>query len=226
MSKTRVLHLALLTMTTSSLAAPAYAQSPAEMPPPPPEAQTPPPPPAAEPITTTTLPAPMAPMAMAKSPNDMTGSLGFGVGVTANPQLIGTSGQVSIKYWMKDTVALVPSLDFSLTKATNTPAGWNVAPQVVVLFVPFAATSTRFLIGGGLGFSVTKVSGAMDTGIGVNVPIQAGVEHFFARWFSMGIAAGTNLFSYQRLASTGNPWALAFSIDTASLLGSLFFYTD
>ena len=108
----------------------------------------------------------------------------------------------------------------------DTPAGWNVAPQVVVLFVPFAATSTRFLIGGGLGFSVTKVSGAMDTGIGVNVPIQAGVEHFFARWFSMGIAAGTNLFSYQRLAVPGNPWALAFSIDTASLLGSLFFYTD
>ena len=168
----------------------------------------------------------MAPMALAKSPHDMTGSLGFGVGVTANAQLIGTSGTVAIKYWMKDTLALVPSLNFSLTKAMDTPAGWNVAPQLVVLFVPYAATSTRFLIGGGLGFNVTKVSGAMDTGIGVNVPIQAGVEHFFARWFSMGIAAGSNLFSYQRQGIPGNPWTMGFSINTATLLGSLFFYTD
>ena len=168
----------------------------------------------------------MAPMVMAKSAHDMTGSLGFGVGVIANPQLIGTSGTVSIKYWMKDTLALVPSLNFAFTKAMDTPAGWNVAPRVVVLFVPFAATSTRFLVGGGLGFSVSKVSGAMQTGIGVNVPIQAGVEHFFARWFSMGIAAGTNLFTYQRQGIPGTPWSMAFSINTASLLGSLFFYTD
>jgi hypothetical protein len=220
MTNPRAVQVALL--TSLSFAVPAYAQAPGEAPPP--EAPPPPPPPAAE--TTTALPAPMAPMAMAKSPHDMTGSLGFGVGVTANPQLIGTNGTVSIKYWMKDTLAIVPSLNFNVAKAMNTPAGWNVAPQVVVLFVPFAATSTRLLVGGGLGFNVSKISGAMDTTIGVNIPIQAGVEHFFARWFSMGIAAGTNLFSYQRLATTGNPWTMAFSINTASLLGSLFFYTD
>ncbi len=222
MTKPRALQVALL--ASLSFAVPAYAQStgeaPSAEPPPPP----PPPPPAAE--TTSALPAPMAPMAMAKSAHDMTGSLGFGVGVTANPQLIGTNGTVAIKYWMRDTLALVPSLNFTLAKAMDTPAGWNVAPQVVVLFVPFAATSTRLLIGGGLGFNVSKTSGAMDTAIGVNIPIQAGVEHFFARWFSMGIAAGSNLFSFQRLATMGNPWTMAFSINTASLLGSLFFYTD
>ena len=221
MTKVSALQVALL--TTLSFAAPAYAQAPVEAPPPEPP-PAPPPPPAAE--TTTALPAPMAPMAMTKSAHDMTGSLGFGVGVTANPQLIGTNGTVSIKYWMKDTLALVPSLNFTLAKAMDTPAGWNVAPQVVALFVPFAATSTRLLVGGGLGFNVSKTSGAMDTAIGVNIPIQAGVEHFFARWFSMGIAAGSNLFSFQRLATMGNPWTMAFSINTATLLGSLFFYTD
>ena len=222
MTKVRALQVALL--ASLSFAVPAYAQSTGEAPPAEPPPPPPPPPPAAE--TTTALPAPMAPMAMAKSAHDMTGSLGFGVGVTANPQLIGTNGTVAIKYWMRDTLALVPSLNFTLAKAMDTPAGWNVAPQVVVLFVPFAATSTRLLIGGGLGFNVSKTSGAMDTAIGVNIPIQAGVEHFFARWFSMGIAAGSNLFSFQRLATMGNPWTMAFSINTASLLGSLFFYTD
>jgi hypothetical protein len=203
------------------LVLPAFAQDPAAAPPPPTPA---PPPPAVE--TTTALPAPMAPMAMPKSADDMTGSLGFGVGVTANPQLIGTNGTVAIKYWMKDTLAIVPSLNFSLTKAMGAPAGWTVNPQAVLLFVPWQATTTRFLIGGGLGFNVSKMSGAMQTAVGINVPIQAGVEHFFARWFSMGIAAGTNLFSYSRAALPGNPWTLGFAINTATLMGSLFFYTD
>jgi hypothetical protein len=221
MTKLRAVQVALF--TGLSFAAPAYAQAPVEAPPPEPP---PPPPPAAEATPATALPAPIAPMAMTKSAHDMTGSLGFGVGVTANPQLIGTNGTVSIKYWMKDTLAIVPSLNFTLAKAMDTPTGWTVAPQVVVLFVPFAATSTRLLVGGGLGFNVSKMSGAMDTALGVSIPIQAGVEHFFARWFSMGIAARSNLFSFQRSAATGNPWNMAFSINTATLLGSLFFYTD
>ena len=34
--------------------------------------------------------------------------------------------------------------------------------------------------------------------VNIYVPIQAGVEHFFTRWFSMGIAAQSNLIDYQK----------------------------
>ena len=63
----------------------------------------------------------------------------------------------------------------------------------------------------------------------INVPITAGVEHFFTRWFSMGIAVGENLFSYTHPGG-GASNTTSFVIDTgatgAVLAGSAFFYTD
>jgi hypothetical protein len=161
-----------------------------------------------------------------KGPDDMTGSLGFGVGVIPNAQLAGTNGQVAVKYWMRDTLAIVPALNFNITKATGTDTSWVLNPEVVALFVPFKSTSTRLLVGGGLGLSVGKappVTAMTDTTFHVYLPIQAGVEHFFTRWFSTGIAARTNLFDYTK---TGTPYSMSIAINSAALLGSLFFYTD
>ena len=161
-----------------------------------------------------------------KGADDMTGSLGFGIGVIPNAQLAGTNGQVAVKYWMHDTLAIVPALNFNITKVTGTDTSWEFNPEVVALFVPFRSTSTRLLVGGGLGFSVGKtppVTAMTDTTFHIYLPIQAGVEHFFTRWFSTGIAARTNLFDYTK---TGTPYSMSIAIDSAALLGSLFFYTD
>jgi hypothetical protein len=163
-------------------------------------------------------------MAAPKAADDMTGSVGFGVGVIPNNQLVGTTGQVAIKYWMSDVLAIVPALNFTLTKAMNVDAAWVFNPEAVVLFVPIRSTSTRLLVGGGLGFGVSKNPAiSTDTTFEIYLPIQAGVEHFFTRWFSMGIAARTRLVDYTK---TGTPYTFNVAINTASLLGSLFFYTD
>ena len=114
-----------------------------------------------------------------------------------------------------------PSLVFDITK----PAGpgsmtaWQFSPQAVILFVPFRSTSTRLLVGGGLGIRLQKTPPAA-TQVEFYIPIQAGVEHFFTRWFSMGIAAQFHLIDYRKDTE------FRFSIDTTQLLGSLFFYTD
>jgi hypothetical protein len=221
----------MLALALLSAAPRAFAQTPIPLPdtpssgfeatPPPPP---PPPSPPAAPATTTALPASMAPMAAAKSPDDMTGSLGFGVGVIGSTQIVGTQSQVAIKYWINDTLVLMPALGFALSKAMGSDSAWALAPQAMLLFVPFRSTSTRFLLGGGLGLSLADSGAAMsDTAIGVTLPIQAGVEHFFARWFSLGIAARSTFFTYMK---TGDVWSTAFSINTAQLAGSLFFYTD
>ena len=68
-------------------------------------------PPGGTPPTTTGSTASTASAISApKAADDMTGSLGFGVGVIPNVQLVGTSGQVAIKYWWSDTLAFVPAL--------------------------------------------------------------------------------------------------------------------
>jgi hypothetical protein len=169
------------------------------------------------------MPTAIAPMAMPKAADDMTGSVGFGVGLAANVELVGTTPDVALRYWLHDNLVLEPSFAFGVTKSSGVDTGWNFAPQLVVMFVPFRSTSTRLLIGGGLGFSVGKTPPVTDTAFAINIPVRAGVEHFFTRWLSAGIAAGENFFSYQK---QGTPYQMAFNLNTATLVGQLFFYTD
>ena len=205
-----------------AMALPALAQTPP--PPPPPPADTMAAPPAPPP------PSPMAPMAMPKAADDMTGSVGFGVGLVQNAELVGTTADVAIKYWMHDNLALVPQLAFNVTNISGgVGTTWALNPQLEVLFVPFKSTSTRLEIGGGLGFVVGKAAPMGNTSFAINIPITAGVEHFFTRWFSAGIAVGENLFNYLHPGG-GASNTTAFVIDTGAtgtvLAGSLFFYTD
>jgi len=171
------------------------------------------------------VPPPMQAMSAPKGSDDMTGSLGFGVGVVPGAQtLISPTASVAIKYWLSDTLAVSPSLIFNITKPIpamgSADASWRFNPQAVILFVPFRSTTTRLSVGAGLGINLRKTPPA-DTAIGVTIPLQAGVEHFFARWFSMGIAAQSFLFTYEK-----NAQVQIFALDTTSLLGQLFFYTD
>jgi Domain of unknown function (DUF2715) len=181
----------------------------------------------------TNVPPPMQAMTAAKGSEDMTGSLGFGLGVTAGTQtLITPTTSIALKYWLNDTLVVVPAFNFNVNKPA--PAGstttWTFNPEAVILFVPFRSTSTRLEVGGGFGFSIGKPVGAVNTDVQIYVPIQAGVEHFFTRWFSLGIAARANLIDYHKdvgfsstITTTSNTNAV---IPAASAVGQLFFYTD
>jgi hypothetical protein len=170
----------------------------------------------------------MQAMTAAKGTDDMTGSLGFGVGVatSANSLLTVAPGNtVALKYWLSDVLAVSPSLQFDVTKPNGQTTGWTFNPQAIVLFVPFRSTSTRFSVGGGLGIRLAKASVASglpapNTQIQFIIPVQAGVEHFFTRWFSMGIAATFPFINYTKDTT------FAVAINTTTLAGSLFFYTD
>lgn len=209
-----------LTLTASAAAtllcvAPAFAQ---ESPPP-----------------GTNVPPPMQAMTAPKGSEDMTGSLGFGLGVTTGVQtLVQPTTSIAVKYWLNDSLSIVPAFDFLVRKpaAAGSATTWNFNPEVVALFVPFRSTSTRFSVGGGLGFGLGKTPPATNTAVRIYVPIQAGVEHFFTRWFSMGIAARANLISY----SKDNEFSSAITTIqsennsgnglNAAAVGQLFFYTD
>ena len=189
---------------------------------------------------------PPPPMVAAAPNNDMTGSLGFGVGVGTLPSsdpntpssttsLISPGAEIYMRYWFNDSLSIVPSLQFKLFKQNGSDMQWGVAPATQLLYCPWKTASTRFAIGGGIGLSFSKwgndLSGPVgskpsDTAVEIFLPISAGVEHFFAKWFSMGILVTDRLVDYGK---QGDAWALNVSIDNTrsmTMVGFLFFYTD
>jgi len=173
------------------------------------------------------VPPPMQAMSAPKVMDDMTGSLGFGVGVASGmTTLVTTVDTVAIRYWLSDVLVVQPSFDFEYLKLSNPPMGtgatWQFAPAAQVFFVPFRSTATRLEVGGGIGFLIGKTNAANNapTAVNIFVPIHAGVEHFFTRWFSLGIAAQSNLIEYVK----DNHFSS--SINTTAFVGQLFFYTD
>jgi hypothetical protein len=180
---------------------------------------------------------PAAPVMAPKASDDMTGSVGLGVGVVGGgtaagaTSLLTTTNTVAIKYWMSDAMAIVPRLVFTMSKskagtagATSTPTAWQFNPEVLASFVLLKGASTRLTAGAGLGIALSKniVSGS-DVTFGINLPIELGVEHFFTRWFSMGIAVHEDFLSYTK---TGDAYGFDLSLSTPRYMGSLFFYTD
>jgi hypothetical protein len=177
---------------------------------------------------------PVAPVMAPKASDDMTGSVGFGVGVGAGAgttSLVTTNNTVAIKYWMSDAMAIVPRLTLTMSKVNPGtgvgagPTAWQFNPEVLASFVLLKGASTRLSAGAGIGINLSKnipVAGP-DTTIGINIPIELGVEHFFARWFSMGIAMHDQFISYSK---TGDAYTFGLSVNTLAYMGSLFFYTD
>jgi len=217
---------------------PAFAQAPAPAPmyaPAPPPMMAPPPAPEPLPVL------PVAPVVAPKAADDLTGSVGLGVGVvgggtgtgtgTGVTSLLTTTNTVAIKYWLSDAMAIVPSLVFTLSKAKAGTAGasagptqWEFNPEVLASFVLLKGASTRLTAGAGLGIDLSKnIKSTADATFGVNVPVELGVEHFFTRWFSMGIAVHEDFLSYSK---TGDAYNFNLTLSTPVYVGSLFFYTD
>jgi len=177
---------------------------------------------------------PVAPVMAPKAADDMTGSVGFGVGVGSgtgtNSTLLTTDNTIAIKYWMSDALAIVPRLTLTMSKSKTPPAteagptAWQFNPEVLASFVLLKGASTRLSAGLGLGLALSKniISGT-DTTIGINIPIELGVEHFFTRWFSMGIAMHDQFLSYSK---TGEQYSFGVSVNTLAYMGSLMIYTD
>jgi hypothetical protein len=210
-------------------ALPAFAQAPAPAPmyapaPAPAPMYAPAPAPVAEPAAV----MPVAPVVAPMAADDMTGSLGFGTGVISGTSLATIDGTLFMKYWLSDAMSIVPRLSLTMAKVKDVDATWGFEPSVLINFVLLKGASTRLDAGLGLGISLAKnqppaAAGVDDTYIGLFVPVQMGVEHFFTRWFSMGIATG---FSFISFAKQGDPWAMNLEISNVNYLGSLTFYTD
>jgi hypothetical protein len=55
------------------------------------------------------------------------------------------------------------------------------------------------------------------------IPVEAGVQHFFARWLAMGISAAFNCIDVRK---QGSPYKIDFAINNTQYMGSLFVYSD
>ena len=192
------------------------------------------------------VPAPALVPAPAASDN-MSGQLGFGVGLSAGTSLAVPGAALITKYWLSDSMAILPQLQLKMYKTKGQDTNWAIAPSAIILYCPWKNTSTRLSVGGGLGLAFEKwgpaaatpasppdlsvqrpqmPTPAPDTYIGITLPIYVGLEHFFAKWFSMGIALQNNFLEYGK---QGTPWVMALGIDNANsfqALGYLLFYTD
>jgi hypothetical protein len=191
-------------------------------------------------------PPPAAPPAAS---SDMSGQLGLGVGLSAGTSLAVPGATLITKYWLSDSLAVLPQLALKIYKTKGQDTNWAIAPSAIIAYCPWKNASTRLSVGGGLGLEFAKwgapaagtapgtppnlgaqrpqlVPPAPDTYIGFTLPIYVGLEHFFARWFSMGIALQNNFLEYGK---QGTPWVMAFGIDNVNsfqALGYLLFYTD
>jgi hypothetical protein len=175
-------------------------------------------------------------VAAPRAADDMTGSVGFGVGIvagstgssgadsTAGSLLIAPdTGNLMMKYWLSDSLAVMPMLSLQIHKVKGNDAAWSISPGAVALFNLLKGASTRFDAGLGLAFFAGKTPPAADTTIGIAIPAVLNVEHFFTRWFSMGVGAQMNIL---RFGKTGEQWQMDVELSNVRYLGSLFFYTD
>jgi hypothetical protein len=187
----------------------------------PPVVDTPPPP--SMPMMASPPPAPMA-------SDSMAGQLGFGAGVTAGAtSLIAPGAVINMKYWLSDVLAIQPQLKLRLLTAQAGDAQWQFAPAALLLYCPWKTTSTRLSFGGGLGLGFSKLGTPTptDATISITLPIYGGVEHFFTKWFSMGIAVQNNLVEYTKTGPLHNfNLVIDNTINTTTAIGFLFFYTD
>jgi hypothetical protein len=179
---------------------------------------------------------PPAPVLAPAASDNMSGQLGIGVGVGAGVNELVTTkdAQINMKYWLSDVLSLMPQLALGVLTTKGLSTGYKIAPAALVLYCPWKTTSTRLSVGGGLGLDFEKMPNRTTTPptipayatIGITLPIYVGVEHFFTKWFSMGVAVQNDFLAYRKF---GPDHSFDFGFDTTATtraVGFLFFYTD
>jgi hypothetical protein len=175
-------------------------------------------------------PAPLPAVAAPRAADDMTGSVGFGVGVSAGTSLIvPDTTTVAMKYYLNDSLAILPTLSLQIGAVKDGDTSWALAPGALAMFNLLKGASTRFDAGVGLRFAAGKPrdpdTGAVatETLLNLSIPVALNVEHFFTRWFSMGLGASCHLVDFTKY---GEAWTLEVDLNNVNYMGSLFFYTD
>lgn len=201
----------------SSLCWSARAQVPAPAPGAPPSAQV------------NAAPAVAAPAPVPVTVGDDAGAMGIGVGVVAGTSFIKPDTSVlTFKYWKSERVAIVPRLKFSVDKEKAQASTWSLEASTLLSFVLLRRGATRLSAGGGVGIALASnqyPATAVNTQdhLGLLLPVEIGVEHFFTSWFSMGISASFNLLDVWK---QGDAWAMNVEVSNTEFLGSVFFYAN
>ena len=179
-------------------------------------------------------PAPPTPMPAVSTKSDehkldLTGAAGFGVGVIPGSSFIKPDTSVlMVKYWRNDTMAILPRLKLSLHTETDQDTTWSLEPSALAAYTLFRGASTRLSLGAGLGLALAKKQDPAtavnsNTHVGVFVPVEIGVEHFFTRWLSMGISARFNFLNFWK---QGDRHSFDLEVSNTEYQGSVFIYTD
>ena len=231
MTRTRTISTTAL-VSLLGAAMPAFAQAPAPAP-----MYAPAPAPMMAPALEPAAVMPVAPIVVPRSPDDMSGSIGFGVGLQQGTSLVvPNTASVAMKIWVNDTMALVPQLIDQVTKEKDSDTQWRFAPAILLDFTLLKGASTRFNGGAGIGldiFGQMKEQGTgandptRDFGIAFAIPVQLAVEHFFTRWLSISLGTTFDLVraTYSKTDPTST-WKLTEEISNFRYMGSLFIYTD
>ena len=106
----------------------------------------------------------------------MTGSVGFGVGVTSgtNDLIKPSTSTVMMKYWLSDSLAIMPELSLLIQKAKDQDASWSIGLGAVAMFNLLRGASTRFDAGVGLRFPYVRAPRFVP----LPDPVRVGGERF------------------------------------------------
>jgi hypothetical protein len=185
------------------------------------------------------MPQPMLPPPVEAPQLQLAGRVGFGVGLFFAPRggssnsavggvgaLSSFGGSLGIRWWVKERLALFPSLTLAINHSTipNATDGFDnftlggsftsgtIAPALSLGYAVYRGKSTRFVVMGGAGFSYeaeqqTKnipTQGGGQTAryvtaksLSFNLPFGFALEQFFTSKISASIGAQAPLFEYR-----------------------------
>jgi hypothetical protein len=115
-----------------------------------------------------------------------------------------------------------------LHKETDEDTTWSFEPSALAAYTLFKDASTRLSASAELGLALTKNKDPAsavnaNTHVGLFVPVEIGVEHFLARWLSIGVSARYNFLNFWQ---QGSRRSFDLEVSNTEYQGSVFIYTD
>lgn len=149
----------------------------------------------------------------------------------------GLSG--SFKYWVFERFAIKPTLTLNhisqSTEGGSSESRYSYGLSNIFQFSPWIGKHTRFNVGVGLGFDISKFTSSEDGEdyetkcYRVFMPMEMGIEYHIRPWLSWEIGASMDFFQYMSIPKTkGHSEETHYSIDlnTARAYTGITLYTD